>query len=108
MHLMGRSEITTPGNDSFQNEYIRLAGGIPPYRGRRATSSPFPQRNGKRGAPERLSGKSVICSSLPDIPAIVYRLLDNYERPGTSLALEFGYQIGYRNRSIKTIVTSNI
>lgn len=30
MRLMGREEIMTPGSDSFQNEFIRLAGGIPP------------------------------------------------------------------------------
>ena len=30
MRLMGRSTVMTPGNDSFQNEYIRAAGAIPP------------------------------------------------------------------------------
>jgi ABC-type Fe3+-hydroxamate transport system substrate-binding protein/adenosylcobinamide amidohydrolase len=30
MRLMGRETLMTPGADSFQNEYIRLAGGIPP------------------------------------------------------------------------------
>ncbi len=34
IRLMGRSEIMTPGDDSFQNEYIRLAGGIPPVLGK--------------------------------------------------------------------------
>jgi ABC-type Fe3+-hydroxamate transport system substrate-binding protein/adenosylcobinamide amidohydrolase len=30
MRLMGRERVMTPGSDSFQNEFIRLAGGIPP------------------------------------------------------------------------------
>ncbi|MCK5195980.1 MAG: ABC transporter substrate-binding protein, partial [Desulfobulbaceae bacterium] len=30
MRLMGQSSVMTPGDDSFQNEYIRRAGGIPP------------------------------------------------------------------------------
>ena len=30
MRLMGSSQIMTPGNDSFQNEMIKAAGGIPP------------------------------------------------------------------------------
>jgi len=30
MRIMGRDHIMTPGNDSFQNEMIRAAGGIPP------------------------------------------------------------------------------
>ena len=34
IRLMGRDQVMTPGDDSFQNEYIRLAGGIPPRLGR--------------------------------------------------------------------------
>jgi len=30
IRLMGRDQVMTPGDDSFQNEYIRIAGGIPP------------------------------------------------------------------------------
>jgi len=30
MRLMGSEHVMTPGADSFQNEFIRLAGGIPP------------------------------------------------------------------------------
>ena len=30
IRLMGRDRVMTPGDDSFQNEYIRLAGGTPP------------------------------------------------------------------------------
>jgi iron complex transport system substrate-binding protein len=34
MRLMGSDEIMTPGDGSFQNEFIRLAGGIPPSFGK--------------------------------------------------------------------------
>ena len=34
IRLMGRDKIMTPGDDSFQNDYIRLAGGIPPKLGK--------------------------------------------------------------------------
>ena len=34
VRLMGRDQVMIPGDDSFQNEYIRLAGGIPPRLGR--------------------------------------------------------------------------
>lgn len=35
IRLMGRETIMTPGSDSFQNEIIRAAGGIPPDFGRK-------------------------------------------------------------------------
>ncbi len=34
MRLMGREQVMTPGEDSFQTELIRLAGGIPPAFGK--------------------------------------------------------------------------
>jgi ABC-type Fe3+-hydroxamate transport system substrate-binding protein/adenosylcobinamide amidohydrolase len=34
MRLMGRDQVMTPGDDSFQNELIRRAGGIPPSLGK--------------------------------------------------------------------------
>ncbi|MBC2711807.1 MAG: adenosylcobinamide amidohydrolase [Desulfosarcina sp.] len=34
IRLMGRDQVMTPGDDSFQNEMIRLAGGIPPKLGK--------------------------------------------------------------------------
>ncbi len=34
IRLMGRKRVMAPGDDSFQNEYIRLAGGIPPVFGK--------------------------------------------------------------------------
>ncbi len=35
IRLMGRDTVMTPGDDSFQNEMIRAAGGIPPQLGRK-------------------------------------------------------------------------
>lgn len=35
LRLMGRDRVMTPGDDSFQNEFIRAAGGIPPETGRK-------------------------------------------------------------------------
>lgn len=40
MRLMGRSSVMTPGDDSFQNQYIRKAGGIPPSFGRNGNIIP--------------------------------------------------------------------
>ncbi len=37
IRLMGRDKIMTPGNTSFQNELIRLAGGIPPNFGKKGS-----------------------------------------------------------------------
>ncbi|EFK12239.1 adenosylcobinamide amidohydrolase [delta proteobacterium NaphS2] len=38
--LMGRDAVMTPGSDSFQNEMIRTAGGIPPDFGRKGAVTP--------------------------------------------------------------------
>ena len=35
MRIMGRTHVMAPGDDSFQDEFIRLAGGIPPTFGKR-------------------------------------------------------------------------
>ena len=35
LRLMGRDPVMTPGDDSFQNEMIRAAGGIPPVLGKK-------------------------------------------------------------------------
>ncbi|MCP4718191.1 MAG: ABC transporter substrate-binding protein [Desulfobacteraceae bacterium] len=37
IRLMGRDKIMTPGNTSFQNELIRLSGGIPPDFGKKGS-----------------------------------------------------------------------
>jgi ABC-type Fe3+-hydroxamate transport system substrate-binding protein/adenosylcobinamide amidohydrolase len=41
MRLMGRDRLMTPGDDSFQNELIRAAGGIPPRLGKRGKVVPM-------------------------------------------------------------------
>ena len=41
IRLMGRDRVMTPGDDSFQNEYIRLAGGIPPELNKRGNIVPI-------------------------------------------------------------------
>ncbi|OGQ86777.1 MAG: hypothetical protein A2512_08135 [Deltaproteobacteria bacterium RIFOXYD12_FULL_56_24] len=38
MRLMGQTPLRTPGDDSFQNDFIRSAGGIPPRFGRNGES----------------------------------------------------------------------
>ncbi len=35
MRIMGRDQVMTPGEDSFQNDFIRAAGGIPPQLGKK-------------------------------------------------------------------------
>ncbi len=35
IRIMGRKRVMAPGDDSFQNQYIRLAGGIPPVFGKK-------------------------------------------------------------------------
>ena len=35
MRIMGRDQVMTPGEDSFQNDFIRAAGGIPPQFGKK-------------------------------------------------------------------------
>jgi len=41
MRLMGRNQVMTPGDDSFQNEMIRLAGGIAPKLGKTGAIVPM-------------------------------------------------------------------
>ena len=41
MRLMGRDRLMTPGDDSFQNELIRAAGGIPPRLGKQGKVVPM-------------------------------------------------------------------
>lgn len=38
MRFNGRDRVMTPGDDSFQNEFIRAAGGIPPQLGKKANA----------------------------------------------------------------------
>lgn len=44
IRIMGRDRVMTPGDDSFQNEYIRLAGGICPELGKTGNVVPITQK----------------------------------------------------------------
>lgn len=41
IRLMGRNKIMTPGDDSFQNDFIRSAGGIPPVLNKKGNVVPI-------------------------------------------------------------------
>ncbi len=43
IRIMGLDPVMTPGDDSFQNEYIRLAGGIPPMLHKKGQIVPLTQ-----------------------------------------------------------------
>ncbi|MBW1791047.1 MAG: adenosylcobinamide amidohydrolase [Deltaproteobacteria bacterium] len=54
MRLMGQSSVMTPGDDSFQNEYIRRAGGIPPSFGRNGSIIPVTMAEWQNFNPQAL------------------------------------------------------
>lgn len=56
MRLMGRDRIMTPGDDSFQNEMIRRAGGIPPQLGKNGSIVPVSLEEWQRFNPQVLYG----------------------------------------------------
>ena len=56
MRLMGRDSIMTPGNDSFQNEMIRAAGGIAPDFGKAGSVVPVTQGEWMAFNPQFLYG----------------------------------------------------
>ncbi len=56
IRLMGRDQVMTPGDDSFQNEYIRLAGGIPPRLGREGNIVAVTKEEWMRFNPEVIYG----------------------------------------------------
>jgi len=56
LRLMGRDRVMTPGEDSFQNEYIRLAGGIPPAFGKRGGIVTVTLEEWKRFNPQVIYG----------------------------------------------------
>jgi len=56
MRLMGRDKIMTPGDDSFQNEYIRTAGAIPPVFGKKGNIISVEQDEWQEFNPEVLYG----------------------------------------------------
>ena len=56
MRLMGRESVMTPGLNSFQNEFIRLAGGIPPNFMKKGHIVPVLLDNWKKFNPQILYG----------------------------------------------------
>ncbi|WP_022668616.1 adenosylcobinamide amidohydrolase [Desulfospira joergensenii] len=56
IRLMGRDQIMTPGNESFQNELIRLAGGIPPDFGKPGSVVPVTREEWTRFNPQVIYG----------------------------------------------------
>ena len=56
IRLMGRDTIMTPGNDSFQNDLIRMAGGTPPDFGKKGSVIPVTQEEWMAFNPEVIYG----------------------------------------------------
>jgi adenosylcobinamide amidohydrolase/ABC-type Fe3+-hydroxamate transport system substrate-binding protein len=56
MRIMGREMIMTPGDDSFQNEYIRAAGGITPQFGRKGAIIPITKEQWQKFNPQVIYG----------------------------------------------------
>ncbi len=56
IRIMGRDEVTTPGDDSFQNEFIRAAGGVPPRLGRKGGVVGISLEEWKRFNPQVIYG----------------------------------------------------
>jgi ABC-type Fe3+-hydroxamate transport system substrate-binding protein/adenosylcobinamide amidohydrolase len=56
IRLMGRNEIMTPGQDSFQNEFITLAGGIPPKLGKKGDIVPVSKKEWQEFDPQVIYG----------------------------------------------------
>ncbi|MEZ4527142.1 MAG: adenosylcobinamide amidohydrolase [Desulfobacterales bacterium] len=56
IRLMGRDQVMTPGDDSFQNEMIRLAGGIPPALGKSGSIVPVTLAEWQKFNPQVIYG----------------------------------------------------
>jgi ABC-type Fe3+-hydroxamate transport system substrate-binding protein/adenosylcobinamide amidohydrolase len=56
IRLMGRNQVMTAGDDSFQNEIIRLAGGIPPKLGKKGKTVPITLEEWKAFNPQVIYG----------------------------------------------------
>jgi iron complex transport system substrate-binding protein len=56
IRLMGRDQVMTPGDDSFQNEYIRIAGGIPPELNKKGNIVPVTKEEWIRFNPQLVYG----------------------------------------------------
>ncbi len=56
IRLMGRDPVMTPGDDSFQNEYIRIAGGISPELNKKGNIVPVSKEEWIRFNPQIIYG----------------------------------------------------
>ncbi len=56
IRLMGRDRVMTPGDDAFQNEMIRAAGGIPPKLGRKGAVTPITKEEWMKFNPQVIYG----------------------------------------------------
>ena len=56
IRLMGRDRVMTPGDDSFQNEMIRAAGGIPPQLGKNGAVVPISKEEWIKFNPQVIYG----------------------------------------------------
>ncbi|OQX20858.1 MAG: adenosylcobinamide amidohydrolase [Desulfobacteraceae bacterium IS3] len=56
IRLMGGDMVMTPGDDSFQNEYIRLAGGIPPNLNKKGQIVPITEKEWTTFNPQVIYG----------------------------------------------------
>ncbi|MGD9506377.1 MAG: adenosylcobinamide amidohydrolase [Syntrophobacteraceae bacterium] len=56
MRLMGRDKLMAPGDDSFQNEFIRAAGGVPPHWGKGGSVVDISLEEWKRFNPQVVYG----------------------------------------------------
>ena len=56
IRLMGRDQVMTPGDDSFQNEYIRIAGGISPTLNKNGNIVPVTREEWIRFNPQIIYG----------------------------------------------------
>lgn len=56
MRIMGRDKVSAPGDDSFQNKYIQLAGGIPPVFDENGSAIPVTLDQWRRFNPQVIYG----------------------------------------------------
>ena len=56
IRLMGRDQVMTPGQGSFQNEFIELAGGIPPELGKKGQIVPVTREEWQEFDPQVIYG----------------------------------------------------
>jgi len=56
MRIMGREQLMAPGDDSFQNDFIRAAGALPPKFGRNGSIIPITLKQWQKFNPQAIYG----------------------------------------------------